>query len=311
MRRLVRERLLTTLLIVWATVTLAFFALRIIPGDAITSQLLQGGASEADVALRRAALNLDDPLLIQYLAYLVGLLRGDLGLSLLTHQPVTHLIAEQFGATFILALAALAIAVAVGLGLGILEALAGMRWPGRLANLVSILALSTPIYWTGTLVIYFFSTVTGLLPATGSGDLRHLLLPAGVLGFHIAGSIARVTRSSIRQTLEADFVRTARAKGLPAWQVLARHVLRAGLPPILAVIALQTGFLLGGTVITEMIFVRRGIGQLLQNAVLDQDYPVVQGIVVLSAIVYSLVAAIADLLYIVLDPRIRITAGDE
>ncbi len=311
MRRLVRERLLTTLLIVWATVTLAFFALRIIPGDAITSQLLQGGASEADVALRRAALNLDDPLLIQYLAYLVGLLRGDLGLSLLTHQPVTHLIAEQFGATFILALAALAIAVAVGLGLGILEALAGMRWPGRLANLVSILALSTPIYWTGTLAIYFFSTVTGLLPATGSGDLRHLLLPAGVLGFHIAGSIARVTRSSIRQTLEADFVRTARAKGLPAWQVLARHVLRAGLPPILAVIALQTGFLLGGTVITEMIFVRRGIGQLLQNAVLDQDYPVVQGIVVLSAIVYSLVAAIADLLYIVLDPRIRITAGDE
>ncbi len=305
MLRFMRQRLLSTLLTIWATVTLAFFALRVIPGDAITNQLLQGGATEAEIAAHRAALNLDSPLWNQYLGYLGGLLQGDLGRSLLSRQPVNVLIAEQFGATIALALSALGTALLLGLGLGTIEALFWPRRVGRLANALSIVALSTPIYWTGTLAIYFFSTALGILPATGSGDLRHLILPAAVLGFHASGGIARITRASLRHVLEAGFVRTAYAKGLSKWQVLHRHVLRAGLPPVLAVIALQAGFLLGGTVITEILFVRRGIGQLLQSAVLEQDYPVVQGIVVLSAIIYSLVNALADVLYGALDPRVN------
>ncbi len=305
MRRFVRQRLITALLIVWLTVTLAFLALRIIPGDALVNQMLQGGASEADITAQRAELGLDQPALNQYVAYLAGLIRGDLGHSFLTHQPVRVVIQEQLGATIVLAASALAIAMIVGLSLGALEALYGPRWPGRLAGWLSILALSSPIYWTGTLAIYVFSSSLRLLPATGSGDIGHLILPAAVLGFHVAGSIARVTRTSLCKTLEEDFVRTAQAKGLPSPQVFLGHVLRAGLPAILSVVALQLGFVLGGTVITEMLFARQGIGRLLQDAVLNQDYPIVQGIVVLSAAIYSALSATADLLYGMLDPRVH------
>lgn len=305
MRRFVRARLLTTLLTLWATVTLAFFALHIVPGDAITSQLLAGGASQADIAARRAALGLDRPVWEQYGSYMLGLARGEMGVSLISQQPVSRLIAGQFGATAALASAALALAVLLGIILGMLEALYFPRWPGQIAHITNLLALSTPIYWSGTLAIFLFSSRLGLLPATGSRSLMHLILPAGVLGFHVAGSIARVTRTSLRATLEADFIRTAFAKGLRARYIFGVHALREGFPPILSMIALQTGFLLGGTVITEMLFVRQGVGQLLHHAVLDQDYPVVLGVVVLAAAVYSLTGAAADLLHGLLDPRIR------
>ncbi len=305
MRRFVRDRLLTTLLTIWGAATLAFLALRLLPGDAITNQMLQGGASEAMIAARRAALGLDSPLPIQYVRFLLDLLRGDLGYSYLSQQPVSVLIAGQLGATISLAGSALTVAVTLGLTLGMLEAIYWPRWPGQLASAMNVLALAAPIYWTGTLAIYVFSSRLELLPATGSGDPAHLLLPAGVLGFHVAGSIARVTRTSLRQTLEAAFVRTAYAKGLHASHILFRHVLRAGFPPILSIIALQTGFLLGGTVITEMIFVRQGIGQLLQHAVIDQDYPVVLGVVILAATTYSVLNMLADFGHSMLDPRLR------
>ncbi len=305
MRRVVRARLLTTVLTLWATVTLAFFALHIVPGDAITSQLLAGGASQAEITARRAALGLDRPILEQYSVYMLGLVRGDLGISLISQQPVSRLIAGQFGPTVALASAALGLAVILGLSLGMLEALYFPHWPGRFAHVTNLLALSTPVYWTGTLAIFVFSTRLNLLPATGSSSLTHLILPAGVLGFHVAGSIARVTRTSLRATLEADFIRTAFAKGLRARYIFLVHALREGFPPILSMIALQTGFLLGGTVITEMLFVRQGVGQLLHHAVLDQDYPVVLGVVVLAAVVYSLTSAAADVLHSLLDPRIR------
>lgn len=307
MRRFVRARLLTTLLILWATVTLAFLTLHVIPGDAITNQMLAGGAPPTEIALRRTALGLDEPLLLQYLGYLTGLLSGDLGRSYVTLQPVTALIAGQLPATLSLAAAALCVAVVLGLLLGILDALYYPRWPGQLAHMTNLFALSTPIYWTGTLAIFFFSTQWGLLPATGSTTARHLILPASVLGFHVAGSIARVTRTSVRKTLEADYVRTAYAKGVRSRRIFFVHVLRPAFPPILSIIALQIGFLLGGTVITEMLFVRQGIGQLLQHAVLDQDYPVVLGIVTLSALVYSVVSALSDLIHGLIDPRVSIT----
>jgi len=174
---------------------------------------------------------------------------------------------------------------------------------------VVALILSSPVYWLGTLAIYLFSVGLRVLPSTGSGDLRHLILPWLALGLSLSGSIARVTASSLAELRGADFVRTARAKGLPERHIVVRHMLRAGLGPILSVIALQTGFLLGGAVVTEALFVRQGIGLILLGAVQDKDFPVVQGIVILSGIVYSVVNTAADLLSAALDPRTRFGAA--
>ncbi len=300
------RRFSAALLTLWIAVTLAFFALRIVPGDAIAAQLARGGANPQQIAARRAELGLDQPLLVQYAQTIGGLLRGDLGLSIATQRPVADVIGEQFGATVDLALGALVVAVVGGLGLGITMATSRSPVLRGGASLVVALILSSPVYWLGTLAIYVFSVGLRWLPSTGSGDLRHLLLPWLALGLGISGSIARVTASGLDEMRAADFVRTARAKGLRERQIVLVHMLRAGLGPILAATALQTGFLLGGAVVTEALFVRQGIGQVLVNAIQDKDFPVVQGIVILSGIIYSLVNTFADLLIAALDPRVRL-----
>ncbi len=278
----------------WLAVTLAFFALRMLPGDAVQVQLQESGASAETIAQRRGALGLDQPVLAQYGRYLVGLLRGDLGVSLLDGQPVAEIIGQQFAPTLALATCALLVAAALGITLGTLAALDRFA----LARLLLDLSLSVPLYWTGTLAIYLFSVRLDWLPATG------LFLPVAVLGFHTAGAVGQVVRADVRETLALDFVRTARAKGLREARVIVRHVLRAALLPVITVIALQAGFLLGGVVITESLFVRPGIGRVLLNATLRQDYPVVQGIVVLGALVYTLLNAAADLCTHLVDPRV-------
>ncbi|HVU13654.1 MAG TPA: ABC transporter permease [Phototrophicaceae bacterium] len=292
-------KVVTTLAVIWLAATLAFFALHILPGDAIQGELLGSGASADEIAQRRAALGLDAPVLVQYENYLLGLLRGDLGVSLLNGQPVTEVIGEQLAPTVALAVTALLVATILGLGLGTLAALD--IYGSRSARLVLDVALSAPIYWTGTLAIYIFAVRLNWLPSSGS---TNLVLPAGVLGFSAAGGIGQVVRANVRETLAFDFVRTARAKGLSEARVIARHVLRASLLPAVTVIALQAGFLLGGVVITESLFIRPGIGRVLLNATLKQDYPVVQGIVVLGAVVYTLLNATADVAYRLLDPRV-------
>ncbi|MBN1285817.1 MAG: ABC transporter permease [Anaerolineae bacterium] len=304
------KRLLNTVLIIWAAVTLAFAALRLIPGDAIGAQLLQGGASAEEIEARRAALGLDAPPLEQYLIYIAGLARGDMGVSLLDRQPVTQMIARQIPNTAALALAALSTALTLGLGLGIAGTAA--RWAGvrRLSMWLAALALGMPVYWTGTLAIWLFSVTLGWLPATGAGDLRHLILPAGVLGFHVSGSIARVTQASLLEARAQNFVPFARSKGLSWRQVWRGHILRVGLLPVITVAALQAGFLLGGTVIVETLFARSGLGGLLLRAILERDLPVVQGVVVLAALIYSIVNTAADLLYALADPRVRLESEE-
>lgn len=291
-------------LIVWLTATLAFLALRVLPGDAIAAQLLGTGADAAAISARREALGLNDPLLAQYLRYLGALTRGDFGESLASGQAVSTLIAFNLGPTLSLAAAALAVAIALGLGLG-LAAASGNADVGGVARLIISIGLSAPIYWTGTLAIYAFTVQLSLLPSGGAERLSQLVLPAAVLGFHTSTGIARVVQHSIRVTREADFVRVARAKGLTERRVYLAHILRAGLLPVTTVIALQAGFLLSGVVITETLFVRPGLGRLLLDATLRQDYPVVQGVVVLTAFVYVLVNTAADLLNQLLDPRVR------
>jgi ABC-type dipeptide/oligopeptide/nickel transport system permease component len=175
-----------------------------------------------------------------------------------------------------------------------------------LAHGYSILAISVPLYWTGTLAIFVFSAGLKWLPSSGDGDLRYLILPVGVLAFHTSGAIARVVQTGISETLTADFVRTARAKGLPTNMILYRHVLRVSLLPVVTVMGLQAGFLLGGTIVTEILFLRVGLGRLLLDATLRRDYPVVQAVVLLSAIIYLVITTMMDGLYRWLDPRIRL-----
>ena len=302
------RRLGATVLTLWLALTLAFIALRIVPGDAIAAQLAQGGASAAQIAARRTALGLDQPVLVQYFQTISNLLRGDLGRSIASERPVVDMIGEQFGATVTLTVGAMIIAVMAGIGLGLMTATARSRLARNGATFVVALTLSSPVYWSGTLAIYVFSVGLRLLPSAGGGDLRHLILPWLALGLSLAGSIARVTTANLNDLRSADFVRTARAKGLRERYIILNHMLRAGIAPILAVVALQTGFLLGGTVITEALFVRPGIGHVLLNAINEKDFPVVQGIVILSAITYSLVNTAADLLIGTLDPRIRLSA---
>jgi ABC-type dipeptide/oligopeptide/nickel transport system permease component len=294
----------TVILVAWLAMSLAFVILRWAPGDAADATLARGGAPADEIAARRAALGLDDPIWRQYVDYLVGLARGDWGESLVSQQPVAEMIAQNAGPTAALAASALLVAVALGVSLGVIAGAAGPRAARYAAEAAASLALSTPVYWTATLAIYFLTVAVPVFPGVGGHSARYLILPACVLGFHTAGSIAQVTAGSIRAAAGQDFVRTARAKGLPEGDVLD-HILRVGLLPVVAVVALQLGFLLGGTVISETIFVRPGLGRVLLTAVKQRDYPVVQGLVVLSAVVYSLISALAEMLYDVIDPRVR------
>ena len=305
MLRSVMRRIGAALIVAWVAVSVAFVLLRWIPGDAVDATLMRSGVSRSEMEARRTALGFNDPIWQQYAVYLGDLVRGDMGDSLVSGQPVTELIGGSLGPTVALSVGALLIATALGIGLGIVAGAAHWQSARFGAEAVASLALSTPVYWTSTLAIYLFTIDLHLLPGVGGEGIRYLILPACVLGFHTAGSIAQVTASSVRESAAQDFVRTARAKGLPRLDVLD-HVLRVGLLPVIAVIALQLGFLFSGAVITETIFVRRGLGRVLLAAIDSRDYPVIQGLVALSALIYSLVNALADLAYTLVDPRLDI-----
>ncbi len=300
----VGRRLASTVMVIWLAATLAFFALRVLPGDAIEGQLVQSGVSQEVIEQRRAEQGLTEPVLVQYLRFLLNALRGNLGRSLLDGQPVGELILQQLAPTVSLAFGALLVATAFGLALGVAGALNLPYGISTAARVATSLSLSTPIYWTGTVAIFIFSAQLDLLPSAGAGRLSQLVLPVGVLGFHSAGAIARVAQASLRDTLGEDFVQVARAKGLPERAVIWRHTLRASLLPAITVIALQAGFLFSGTVITESMFVRPGIGRVLLDAIIRQDYPVVQGVAIFAAFVYTSFNTLADALYRLVDPRV-------
>jgi ABC-type dipeptide/oligopeptide/nickel transport system permease component len=286
---------LSAVLVIWLAATLSFLALRILPADAIAVQLLDSGASAEVIEQRRVLLGLNDSLLAQYLRFISGILCGDLGYSLLNGDPVTQTIAQRLSPTITLAAGAWLLAVLWGISAGVWAGLP-LRGAGLTRAVIS-LSLSMPIYWTGTLAIYAASafSLAAIQPA----------LPILVLGFHAAGAIARVLQSQVRDVWQNDYVRTAHAKGLPQRIVVGRHVLRVALLPIINIIALQAGFLLTGTVVTESLFARPGIGRLLVERTLGQDYPVVQGIVVLAALLYTLLNLLADVAHHLLDPRLR------
>jgi peptide/nickel transport system permease protein len=303
----VGRRLVQAAFVLWLAATLAFGALQLSPGDPAQALLAASGATDAEIAQRRVQLGLDDPLLVQYARYLSDLARGDLGTSWLHGRSVGRMIVEQLLPTLELAIAAMGVGVLLGLTLGVLAALRPSTWLDTVATAVAVLGLSMPTYWSGILVILLFSLRLGWLPSAGEGDVRHLVLPALVLGFALSGSVARLVRARVVEVMAEPFVLAARARGLPSWRVLFVHVLRAALAPALTVVALQFGFLLGGTVVTESVFARRGLGKLAVEAIRWRDLPVVRGVVVFGALAYLLVNLGADLAQAWLDPRLRST----
>jgi ABC-type dipeptide/oligopeptide/nickel transport system permease component len=218
---------------------------------------------------------------------------------------VTTTIAEQLPSSIQLAVAAMCIAVGLGTLLGVVAAAKRDTWIDTVATTISVTGVSVPVFWSALLLILLFSLWLGWLPATGQGGLSHLIMPALVLGFASAGAIARLVRSSLIEVFTQDFINTARAKGLREITLLERHALRNAFIPVITVIGLQFGFLLGGTVVIETIFSRQGIGRLVVNAILWKDFPVVQGVALLTALFYILINLIIDILYAFLDPRIR------
>ena len=273
-------------------------------GDPATLLVTQD-ATQADLARIRQAYGLDQPLSVQYARFVARVVRGDLGFSYRQGLPVGELILERLRATFELALAGLAVAVLLGVPLGMIAAARHGSTVDTVAMTLALLGISVPSFWLGLLLIIVFGVQLGWLPVSGYGSLRHLLMPAFVLGGFYAAQVSRLTRTSLLEVLAQDFVRTARAKGLAARAVLLKHVLRNAALPVLTVVGLDFGRMLGGAVVVETIFAWPGMGRLAVQAVLGRDFPVVQGAVIMGAAIFLSVNVIIDLSYGFIDPRLR------
>ncbi|MDQ3540951.1 MAG: ABC transporter permease [Chloroflexota bacterium] len=285
-----------------------FLMLHLIPGDPVLALLRgQPTVTEEDTARLREQLGLDKSLPQQYLQWLGGVLRGDFGESILAHRPVITMIREQAAGTIQLAVAAMVMAVIIGTILGSISALRRNTWVDTVASLVSLFGVSMPSFWFGMILIYVFSLRLGWFPVTGEGGWKRLILPALALSLDFSAIIARLVRSSLIEVLQQDYIRTARAKGLRERAVVIRHALRNGLIAVITIVGLQTGTLLGGAVVIETVFARQGIGRLAVIGIQGKDFPLVQAIVLLAAVVYVGVNLLVDLSYTLLDPRIRHT----
>jgi peptide/nickel transport system permease protein len=304
MFRFLATRVLYTLPVVWLVVSIVFLLIHLVPGDPI-QQMLGESAAAADIQAARHAYGLDLPMSRQYLNYWKGVLHGDLGQSLRFNQNVGSLIAERYPFTLKLTLASLLVALATSIPAGVLSARRRNRWEDRAISFASLLGLSFPNFALGPVLILFFAVNLGLLPVSGSGTVAHLVLPAITMGGALAAILTRMVRTSMLEELGQDYIRTARAKGLPERTVVYRHALRNAMIPVLTVIGLQFGALLAGAIVTETIFSWPGIGRLTIQAINTRDYYLVQGCILAIGLTYVAVNFLTDLLYSAFNPRIR------
>jgi peptide/nickel transport system permease protein len=298
-------RLLYTLPALWLVLTLVFLLIHIVPGDPV-QQMLGEGAAPAEVEQLRHALGLDQPLAEQYGRYLAGLVRGDLGQSFRFQAPVGRIIFERYPATLQLAAVALLVCAAIGIPVGVLAAYRRGRPADRAASVFTLLGLAVPNFALGPVLILLFSIELGWLPVSGRGGPLYFVLPAATLGAALAAILTRMVRGAMLEELSSDYVRTARAKGLSTLAVLLRHALRNALIPIITILGLQFGTLLAGTIVTESIFSWPGIGRLTVQAISARDYPLLQGCILVISVSYVLVNLLTDLLYALIDPRVRL-----
>lgn len=305
MKTFIISRLLSFIPVIIGVVTIAFSLIHLLPGDPAAIMLARSGASAEQIANLRHELGLDDPLYIQYFKFISNAVRGDFGNSIFQNRSVMTIILEQLPSTLELAIAALLISIVLGTVLGVISAVYRNSWIDRFSVTLSVMGVSMPIFWTSLLMILLFASTLRWLPSTGQGSLRHLVLPATVLGFAFVGTTTRTVRSSMIEVLQQEYLTTALAKGLRERVVINRHALRNALIPVVTLVGLQFGFLLGGAVIVETIFGRQGLGHLLVEAILWKDFPLVQAGVLLSALMYLVLNLIVDILYGFIDPRIR------
>ena len=300
------RRLLLLIPVLWGVATLVFLLLHFIPGDPI-DLMLGDSALGTDRETLRDQLGLNDPLIIQYIRYFGDLLQGDWGTSLFSKKPVFEEIMERVPATMELMFGAMVVTILVAMPLGLIAAVKKGTWIDQGSMIFSLLGVSIPNFWLGPMLILLFSIHFDLLPVNERGGLEHLILPALTLGTSLASILARITRSSVVETLQAEYIRTARSKGISELRILLRHALRNAFIPIVTVIGLQIGVLLSGAIITESIFDWPGLGNLLISAINSRNYPLVQGCVLFIAGSYVMVNLLIDLLYAYLDPRIRLS----
>lgn len=304
MLRYLLRRLLLTIPVLLGVATLVFALVHLVPGDPAQSMLGEGAAPQ-DVAELRARLGLDRPLVMQYAAFMRGLARADLGTSLRYNTPVTREIRARLTHTVQLALAAMAVALALAIPLGIIAAVCRGTAVDHVAMTLALAGISMPNFWLGPLLAILFAVKFGWLPVAGSGDWRHLVLPAVTLGAALSAILARMTRASLLEELQEPYVLAARARGLSRTRAVLHHAFRNSLIPVVTIVGLQFGAVLTGTIITETIFAWPGIGRLLVQAIGFRDYPLVQGCILFISVTYVAMNLLTDLVYGVLDPRIR------
>ena len=299
-------RLLLIVPAVWMILTMVFLLIHIVPGDPV-EQMLGPDAQAADVQQLRHSLGLDLPVGVQYGHYLSGLAHGNWGLSYHFREPVFRLVFERYPATLELAVAALIVCLAIAIPAGIFSASRRGSVADRTTSVLTLLGLSVPNFALGPLLILLFSVELGWLPVSGRGGISHLLLPALTLGAALAAILTRMVRGSMLEELSSDYVRTARAKGLPERKVLFRHAFPNALIPIITIVGLQFGTLLAGAIVTETIFSWPGIGRLTVQAIQSRDYPLLQGCILVIALSYVVVNLLTDLVYALVDPRVRLS----
>ncbi|MDP8224241.1 MAG: ABC transporter permease [Candidatus Lernaella stagnicola] len=305
MIRYIGRRLLLLIPTVLGLATLVFFFIHLIPGDPV-EVMLGETAEAADKEALSESLGLNDPVLVQYGRFLAGLVRGDVGQSFFYQRPVTEVLLERLPATLELAALAMLVALLIAIPIGVIAAVKQYGAFDNLSMFVALVGVSMPNFWLGPLLIWMFSLKLEWFPVGGRGDWTSLVLPAITLGTALAAILSRMTRASVLEVLSEDFVRTARAKGLPPRTVLFKHVLRNALIPVITLVGLQLGALLSGAVITENVFSWPGVGTLFIEAIQSRDYPLVQGCVLFISFGYVLVNLAVDLVYAVVDPRIRL-----
>lgn len=304
MWRYVAKRLLSLIPVLLGVTFIVFVILNLAPGDPAKTILGEQAPPEA-IEAKREELGLNDPLLVRYGNYILDLLRGDMGLSYKSQTSVSEEIAVRIPTTAKVAVSAMAIAVLLAVPLGIIAAIKQNTWVDGLTMFVALLGVSMPIFWSGMILIIIFSLNLGLLPASGASSWKAFILPSVSLGFQAMASIARITRSSMLEVIRQDYIRTARAKGLPEKKVIGKHALKNALIPTVTSAGLQLGSLLSGAVLTETVFSLPGIGRFMIASVNGRDIPAVMGCILFFTVVFTVVNLLVDILYAYLDPRIK------
>lgn len=301
------RRVLLLIPMLFGVSLVTFIMIHLVPGDPVATLMGTSVNGAAGLQQARHELGLDLPLPVQYARYVGNVLHGDLGTSIRSGRPVLSEIGDRLPATLALTLAAMAIAILLGVGIGTVAAATRSRLLAGSVMLLSILGISLPTFWLGLLLIDVFALNLRWFPVLGDATLRTLILPAITLGLPAAAVLARVTRAGLVEVLRLDYIRTARAKGLRRGRVVLRHALRNGLIVVLTIAGLQFGGLLAGSIIVESVFSRPGLGSLVVNAILNSDYPVIQGVVLIFAVIYVVINAALDILYGIVNPLIRVS----